>query len=151
MCFWHKAVVAAPKGWTEDEAWTQRYRALTLFPNGRKTKNDPMMYVRAHHGDKELSIEQYVAVAQERWKKRVPDSTIEPQPDLVRAGKPTLKVFLYKNPSVPEQAFELTAFMKDVDQANPKETYFFQAVLVSPSMSELEKAKAAFYDLLGRL
>jgi hypothetical protein len=34
MCWWHKAVVSPPKGWIEDTAWTQRYRAAVFFQNG---------------------------------------------------------------------------------------------------------------------
>jgi hypothetical protein len=41
--------------------------------------------------------------------------------------------------------------MKDVDDKNPNEHYFFQVVLSSPSMEELEKAKPAFYAVLGAL
>jgi hypothetical protein len=151
MCVWHMAVVSPPEGWAEDKEWTQRYRAFTIFRKGKKGKNDPLIYLRAHSGDKALSIEEYVSVAQERWKKRMTTSTIEPQPDLVRAGKPALKLYLYKNPSTPEQAFELTAFLKDVDDANPGETYFFQAVLVSPTLEGLEQARPAFLEMLGRL
>src|SRR5262249_19724291 len=81
LCYWHKVVVAGPKGWTEDEAWTMRYKAKVMFPNGDKSKSKPVMYVRAHHGEKDLGLDKYVAVAQERWKKRLPDSTIEALPD----------------------------------------------------------------------
>ena len=30
LCYWHKALVTAPKGWAEDEAWTKRLRAERL-------------------------------------------------------------------------------------------------------------------------
>ena len=150
-CFWHQAVVAIPKGWAADPAWTQRYRALTMFPNGNKGRDQPLIYLRAHSGDKDLDLEKYISVAQQRWQTNMPTSTIEPQADLVRPGKPTIKLFLYKNPTVPEQAFELTAFTKDVDAAHPEQTYFFQGVLVSPSMAQIQKAKPAFIELLGKL
>ena len=151
ICWWHKAVVEPPKGWAENETWTMRYKALVMFPDGRNDKTKPVMYVRTHSGDKTLALDEYIRVAQERWKGRIPDSSIEPLADLDRAGKPGFKVYLYRNPSQPEQAFELTAFMKDVDAAHPEQTYFFQVVLSSPSMDELEKAKPAFYELLGKL
>jgi hypothetical protein len=151
ICTWHKAVVAPPKGWAEDEAWTQRYKSVVMFPNGDKSRSKPVMYVRAHAGEKDLGIDTYISVAQERWKKKVTGSTIEPLPDVARAGKPTFKVFLYKNPSQPEQTFELTAFMKDTDNAHPEQPYFFQVVLSSPNKVQLDNAKAAFYDVLGRL
>ena len=151
MCWWHKAVVTPPKGWIEDEAWTQRYKSVVLFQNGDKSRSKPVMYVRAHSGDKDLDLQKYISVAQERWSKKVADSVIEPLADFERADKPGLKVFLYKNPSQPDQAFELTAFMKDVDAAHPQQTYFFQVVLSSPTLEALEAAKPAFYELLGNL
>jgi hypothetical protein len=151
ICFWHKAMVTPPRGWVEDDGWTERYQAMVLFENGDQSSDKPMMYLRAHGGDKQLALDTYVQVAQGRWKNQVPDTTIEPLADFERKDKPSFKVSLYKNPSVPEQAFELTAFTKDVDAAHPDQTYFFQAVLVSPSMEELERAKPAFYELLGKL
>lgn len=151
LCFWHRAVVTPPKGWVEDDAWTRRNQALVLFENGGKGANTPIMYLRAHSGDNELSLEDYIAVAQSRWKNGASGSSIEPLPDFARKNRPSFKVFLYKNPSVPDQAFEITAFTKDVDAANTQETYFFQAVLSSPSLEEIERTKSAFYELLSNL
>jgi hypothetical protein len=151
ICFWHKAVVSPPRGWVEDEAWTMRYRAAVLFENGDKSASKPVMYLRTHNGDGALSLEDYIRVAQERWLKGLPDSSIEPLADFERKGQPSFKVFLYKNPSQPDQAFELTAFMKGVDSAHPDETYFFQIVLSSPSMKELERTKPAFFELLAKI
>lgn len=151
MCPWHKAVFTPPEGWIEDETWTQRYKAAVLFPNGENDSTKPMMYVRAHHGSKDMAIDDYVNGTQQRWKANVSDTSIEPQDDFARKGKPAFKVFLYRNPSHPEQAFELTAFTKDVDNAHPNETYFFQVVLASPSLDEIEKARPAFFALLESL
>lgn len=150
LCFWHKAVVTPPKGWIEDEAWTMRYQTVVLFENGDKSTAKPVMYLRTHHGDAALSLEKYISTAQERWLKGLPDSTIEPLADFERKGQPSFKVFLYKNPSQADQAFELTAFMKGVDSAHPDQTYFFQIVLSSPSVRELERTKSAFYELLAK-
>lgn len=151
LCHWHKTVVAPPKGWIENEAWTQRYKAVVMFPKDGQSTSDPIMYVRAHSGDGATDIDGYIKVAQERWQKKLPDSTIEPLADLTRKGRPTFKVFLYRNPSQPDQAFELTAFTKDVSKDYPDQSFFFQVVLAAPSMAKLEKAKAAFYDVLGRI
>jgi len=151
MCWWHKAVFTPPPGWSEDLEWTNRYKSVVMFPNGNRSKSRPVMYVRAHAGDKDLALEHYIEVAQQRWKASVQDTTIAPLDDFAREGKPGFKVYLYKNPSHPEQAFELTAFMKDVDAAHPEQTYFFQVVLSSPSMKEVEKAKPAFFEVLNRL
>jgi hypothetical protein len=151
MCPWFKAVVPVPKGWAEDESWSSRYKALVMFPRGNKSKSVPLMYLRAHPGDPALALDQYVKVAQERWLTRLKDSTISRLDDVKREGKPAFMVYLYKNPSQPDQGFELTAFSKDVDTAEKPQTFFFQAVLSSPSMKELDKAKPAFYALINRL
>jgi len=151
ICFWHKAVVAPPPGWIEDEDWTSRYQAMVLFENGDQSSDKPMMYLRAHAREKGLVLDKYVSAAQEHWQKAHPDCSIKPLADFERKDKPGFKVYLYKNPSQPEQAYELTAFTKDTDNVHPDQTYFFQAVLVSPSMDELERAKPAFYELLAKL
>ncbi len=151
LCVWHKAVVTPPKGWIEDETWTQRYRRIAFFENGEQSSAKPVMYLRAHRGDKSLALEDYIKVAQKRWKEKLENSSIEALPDFERKGKPSFKVFLYNNPAVADQAFELTAFTKDADAEHPQETYFFQAVLSSPSKEELERTKAAFYELLSNL
>lgn len=151
LCVWHKAVVAPPKGWIEDEGWTARYQRLTLFENGDKSPDKPLIYLRAHRGDNALVLEDYIRVAQKRWRENAVKSSIEALPDFERKGKPAFKMYLYKNPAIPDQAFELTAFTKDVDAEHPQETYFFLAVLSSPSMEEVERAKPAFYELLSNL
>jgi hypothetical protein len=151
ICFWHKALVTPPKGWIEDEAWTMRYQAAVLFENGDKSSAKPVMYVRTHNGDGALSLEKYIAGAQESWLKRLPDSSIAPLPDFERKGQPPFKIFLYKNPSQSDQAFELTAFTKSADPEHPDQTYFFQIVLSSPSIEELERTKPAFYELLAKM
>ena len=152
ICAWFKTKATPPAGWAVDEDWTQRYEAVVMFHNGDTSEAAPMMYVRTHVvEDGSMSVEDYAHGAQDSWLAKVQDSTIEPQPDLNRDGKPPLKVFLYRNPSVPEQAFELTAFTKDRDPSHDNATYFQQAVLIAPSMGVLEKARPAFEDLLKRL
>ena len=149
LCFWLQAVVEPPRGWIEDKAWTRRYKAIMLFEHGDKSKKKPVMYLRTQKGDGAMSLEHYIRGAQERWKKTVPDNSIEQLEDFAQPGKPAFKVYLYKNPSRPHVAFELTAFTKDADAAHPEDIFFFQAVLSSPSMEELERTKPAFYELLA--
>lgn len=154
ICAWFKTKAPPPAGWAVDEDWTERYEAVVMFADGDKSDTAPMMYVRTHvvqPSDGATSIEDYARGAQESWLAKVQDSTIEPQPDLSREGKPPFKVFLYKNPSVPGQAFELTAFTKDQDPSHDNATYFQQVVLIAPSMDVLEQARPAFEDLLKRL
>ena len=151
ICFWLKPVVALPKGWVEDEEWSHRYHSLFLFENGDTSKDKPVIYIHAEGHLKEQTLEQFIELYQTGWKKSQKDRTIERLADFERKNKPTFKVFLYGNPSNPEQAFELTAFTEDVDTAHPGRTYFFEAVLIAPSKEELERTKAAFYELLANL
>jgi hypothetical protein len=151
MCPWFKSAVKPPKGWIENEEWSNQYQALFLFLHGNTDASKPVIYVRSHTGNAAQSIEDYIAVAQQRWKAEDASNVIEAQDDLTRPDKPAIKVYLYSNPAVPDQPYELTAFMKDVDPHYPGSTFFFQIVLSSPSMNALTKAELAFYDLLQRL
>lgn len=151
MCPWVKTKAEPPKGWVEDKEWTERYQSVFFFENGDHDLTKPVIYVRSHLGEAKLSLEDYVKDAQSKWKGAHKRTSIEPQADVARDGKPTFKVFLYKNPDVKEQAFELTAFTKDTDPSHGNATYFQQAVLVAPSKKAIDAARPAFEELLGRL
>jgi hypothetical protein len=150
ICVWPKAVVTPPKGWIEAD-WSDRYKQLVLFENGDRSTDKPLIYLRTVFSGKNETLGKYIEAVEKSWKQMSRDSAIERLADFERKNKPAFKVFLYRNPSNPEQAFELTAFTQDVDAANPKRTYNFQAVLVSPDKKELERTKAAFYELLANL
>lgn len=150
MGAWYKPVVEPPAGWTVDEQWTEQYERLVLFENGDKSKDKPFMYVRAHVTD-DMSLDDYVKGAQDRWLEKLETSVIEPEPAIERPGKPAVKMYLYKNPSQPEQAFEYTAFIKDTDSKNPKAVVFLQVVMAAGTMESLQKARPAFLELLSKL
>jgi hypothetical protein len=59
------------------------------------------------------------------------NSVIEPLADFERAGRAELKVFLQEPPG--RAGVRADRFMKDVDEAHPQQTYFFQVVLASPN------------------
>jgi hypothetical protein len=140
-----------PKGWIEDESWTKKYRAKVMFEGGDHSRTKPIMYVRTHFGEKTLSLENYISVAQRDWKSDAPGTEIEPQADFVRNAKPAFKVYIYKNPTVADQQFELTAFTKDTDPSHGNATYFQQVVLSATTREELEHSRPAFEELLGKL
>ena len=150
MKTWYKSRVRLPKNWIENQEWTERYERLVLFENGDMNSTKPVMYVRVHPSD-DIALDVYIRTAQSRWKARLPDSRIAPQADVVRTGRPLIKVFLYENPSRPDQAFELTAFMKDRPAKPGTGPLFYQIVLAAPSVRELMRARPAFMELLGNL
>lgn len=151
MCPWFESKLEPPQGWEKADDWTRRYKAVFMFPGGDQSKDVPVMYVRAHQGEPALSLEEYIKGAQDKWKEKVGGAEITPLDDLEREGKPTLKVFFYRNPASEDQGYELTAFMKDTSPDYKDATFFFQIVLSSPSQAELDKAKAAFYEVLKGL
>ena len=151
VCPWFKAKVVPPKGWVEDEAWTKHYKAVFLFRTGERGTDAPVMYVRSHPGDKALGLDAYIKNAQDKWKYVSAGSSIEARADVAVAGHPAFKVFLYKNPAVADQAFELTAFKKDTDPAHENQTYFQQVVLIAPTLDAIEAAQPAFEALLAKL
>lgn len=151
LCPWYEAQVMPPQGWVTDKEWTGRYKAVMMFPGGRKDKSTSLMYVRAHQGEPALTLEDYIKGAQQKWSQRNKDSKIEKVDDLAREGKPTISVYYYRNPSVADQGYELTAFMKDTSPDYKDATFFFQIVLSAPSKKELDKARPAFFELLKGL
>jgi hypothetical protein len=149
-------VVMPPKGWIEAEDWSYRYKSLVLFENGDRSADKPMMYLQVEPAWKDETLEKFIENVEKKWKSGNRDSTIVRLADFERKNKPSFKVFLYRNPSNPEQAFELTAFTQDVDAArldarHPERIYDIQGVLVSPDKEGLERTKAAFYELLANL
>ncbi|MGE3247780.1 MAG: hypothetical protein AB7F96_09525 [Beijerinckiaceae bacterium] len=147
---WYKSSVKLPKGWVENTAWSQRYERVVLFENGDNSSAKPFMYVRVHPGP-EIALETYIRTAQQRWLARLKDTTIEQLPDVANAGASPIKLYLYRNPSAPSQAFELTAFMKDAAGRHGGKPMFFQIVLAAPTQSELDRARPALMELLRNL
>ncbi len=108
------------------------------------------MDVRAHLAEA-MPLATYIKVAQERWLAKLKDSTIEPLADVPRPGTEPIKVFLYKNPSQADQAYELTAFIKDRDSKKPESIVFLQVVLAAPTQDVLDAARPAFFEMLSNL
>src|SRR5271166_213582 len=105
ICFWLKPVVVPPKGWIEDEDWSFRYQALFLFENGDHGTDKPVMYLHTRGPRKGETLEQFIEEHQTDWRESQKNRTIEKLADFERKNKPSFKVFLYRNPGNPEQAF----------------------------------------------
>ena len=96
ICFWGKPAVTPPKGWIEDEDWSNRYHALFLFENGDNSTDKPVMYIHAEAPRKGDTLEQFIEAGQKDWKARQKDRSIEKLADFERKNKPSFKVFLYR-------------------------------------------------------
>jgi hypothetical protein len=151
MCPWFEAVVTPPKGWVISKNETHINRVTLMFPGAKVDYSGAVMYVKTSFDGDNQPLADFIATAQKRWKASHADFTAEKQADVKRGGKPDGTVFLYKNPSMPQQAFELTAFVKDVDPAHKDQNFVFQVVLTAPSMQGIDANKAAFYEMLRGL
>lgn len=150
-CPWFQAVVAPPTGWSIDEEDSSAGHVTMLTRDGHVTPKDAIMYILTGYDWHKQSLDEYVKASQEGWHGKVKNATVERLDDLKRDGKPTFQVYLYRNPANPKQAFELTAFTKDMDPANKDQSFFFQVVLTASSMEAITVGRPAFYDVLGKL
>jgi hypothetical protein len=124
MCPWFEAVVTPPKGWTASKNETHINRVALMFPGAKVDYSGAVMYVKTTFDGDNQPLAGFIAAAQSRWKASHADFTAEKLADFKRAGKPDCTVYLYKNPSMPQQAFELTAFVKDADPAQKDQNCF---------------------------
>ncbi len=150
-CPWFEAAVTPPKGWTISKNETHINRVALMFPGAKVDYSGAVMYVKTTFDGDNQALADFIATAQKRWKASHADFTAEKLADFKRDGKPDCTVYLYKNPSMPQQAFELTAFVKDTDPAHKDQNFVFQAVMTAPAMKMIEENKAAFYELLRGL
>lgn len=151
MCPWFQAIVDAPKGWGLDKDESLRHRVAIYFPEGPDDPAKGVMYIKAAREWEKQPLDGFIAGAQEEWLKVNPTSKVERLEDVRRDGKPAIQLYLYRNPSQPRQAFELTAFVKISDNSYQEANYFLQAVLSAPSMQAIDAARPAFMELLQRL
>jgi hypothetical protein len=146
LCPWFEATVVAPKGWRLDKAQTSTNRIAIFTPTQAIEKS--LIYIKTTYDPAGQSLTDFVDTAQKRWLATDSLAGIEQLAEMKREGKPPILLYLYTNPSRPRQAFELTAFVKDMDPAQRDQYFFFQAVLLAPTKEAVEAAKSAFLELL---
>lgn len=151
LCPWFLAVVKVPKGWRLLKEESKESKVQMLLPKGEPNPEQPLIYIKARHDPDNQDVEDFATRSQKLWLEKLPDSTVERLADFEREAKPKFLVYMYRNPSQPSQAFELTAFTRDSDSEHPEEHYVFQAVLTASSMQAVEEAKAAFFEVLQSL
>ena len=144
VCSWREAVVMPPKGWIEDEGWTRHYQALVLFENGDKSVKKPVMFLRAHNGDGELTLEEYIGVTQDRLKKRAGDTSIEPLPDFKRAGQAGLQGVPVQDALGPGPGIRAHSFREEHRRCGFTGILFFPGCAFIPKHGGDGKSQARF-------
>jgi hypothetical protein len=151
LCPWFKAVVAPPPSWTEDKEFGSSHFITALFPDKAELGPDePLIYAQASlHRDRQ-TLEQNIAQNQGIWRQKEPRANITPLPDVARgAGKAPFKVFLYENPTHPQQAFETIAFTleKEPDGSH----YIITIVDTASNRKAIDASHDAFLAVLRQL
>jgi hypothetical protein len=148
LCPFYRLVLTPPKDWVVEETASKQYNMQMLVPRGRTFGNAPaVIYVKVSLRDKDQSLEEFVRVSQERWRRSVPDTKIDKQPDIERAnGQPAYLSFRYENPSRSQQAFEAVSFAHDKDSDGNEFT--LMVVVTGSKKDAIDKAIAPYQAFL---
>jgi hypothetical protein len=115
LCPWFQARVAPPKGWVEDKDAGAKHFVEMFLPDKKDVgESDPLIYVQTSYHRDQQTLAENVKMNQDLWRKSEPKVRVTALPSVPRgAGKEPFQVFLYENPSHPEQAFEKMAYGLD--------------------------------------
>lgn len=149
LCPWWQVKLAPPQGWRVDEEFGKAHKttALALMDNA---KDDPVIYVASSLDRAKDTVDARVARSEEQWRKRFPDAKIERLEDVPRAsGEAPFRIYRYRNPSHAKQSLEYLAWAEHTDAKGNR--FFFLAGLTNGGEQVIERAKAAFYEVLKNL
>jgi hypothetical protein len=148
LCPFYRLALTPPKDWVVEEAASKQYNMQMLVPRGLTFGNAPaVIYVKVSLRDKDQSLDEFVRVSQERWRRSVRDTKIDKQPDIERAnGQPAYLSFRYVNPSRPQQAFEAVSFAHDKDSDGNEFT--LMVVVTGSKKDAIDKAMTPYQAFL---
>jgi hypothetical protein len=148
LCPYYRLVLTPPENWIVEETATKQYNMQMLVPRGRNFGNAPaVIYVKISVRDKDQSLQEFVRVSQERWRRSVPDTKIDKQPEIERAnGQPAYLSFRYENPSLAQQAFEAVSFAHDKDSDGNEFT--LMVVVTGNKKDAIDRAMASYQAFL---
>jgi hypothetical protein len=148
LCPYYRLVLTPPENWIVEETATKQYNMQMLVPRGRNFGNAPaVIYVKISVRDKDQSLQEFVRVSQERWRRSVPDTRIDKQPEIVRTnGQPAYLSFRYENPSLAQQAFEAVSFAHDKDSDGNEFT--LMVVVTGNKKDAIDGAMASYQAFL---
>ena len=151
LCAWLRADIAPPKGWVEDKGDGESHFVTMLVPDKPELgAADPLIYVQTSLNTKAQTLDENIQANQDIWRKSEPNVKITALGTVARAGgKEPFKVFLYENPSRPQQAVEKIAFAFD-RQANG-ELYTFIVVDTAASRKAIDDSNDAYQAVLAGL
>jgi len=150
MCPEFRSDYRPPAGWIEDKDASRQYHVSVYVPRGKNFRSaDALVYVRVSHNSEKAKLPDWIRVSQERWKKSVADTTIEPLASVKRvSGKPDFVLYRYRNPSRPEQEHEMVAFGEDSDADG--NAYVIMIALTAMKRKALDRAETAFRGALAK-
>jgi hypothetical protein len=151
LCAWYLSTVTPPKGWVLDSDSGERNQVTILLPDKDDLDfNDPMIYVQTSLEPGPDTLDAIIAVNQAQWRKREPKVSITPAGTVPRAsGAEAFKLFLYRNPDKPKQAFETVAYGFAI-QPNG-ERYFLTVVDTAASKAAIDRSNDDFLAVLKGL
>ncbi len=151
LCAWFQSTAAPPKGWVEDkDAGAQNHLTILLPDKDDVDFNDPMIYVQTSYEPGTATLEAIIAVNQAQWRSEEPKGSIAPIGTAPRAGgEAPFKLFLYRNPDKPKQAFEAIAY--GFTTTPNGERYFLTVVDTAANQAAIDKSSDDFHAVLRGL
>jgi hypothetical protein len=151
LCPWFQARVAPPKGWIEDKDEGAKHFVAMFLPDKTDVgENDPMIYVQTSYHRDQQTLAENVKMNQDLWRKSEPKARITALAPAPRgAGKEPFQVFLYENPSRPEQAFEKMAY--GLEPLPDGGHYILTVADTASTRKAIDDSSEAFQAILGGL
>jgi hypothetical protein len=151
LCAWFQSTVTPPAGWIEDKEAGEQNRVTMLTPDKPElSESDPLIYVQTSLLPGAETLDAVIASNQALWRKKEPKGSITPAGAAPRAdGKEPFKLFLYENPSRPQQAFETIGYA--FETLPNGERHFLTVVDTASNKAAIEASREAFLAVMKGL
>jgi len=151
LCAWYQSTVKAPKGWVEDKTLGEQHLVTMFTPDKPELgPADPLIYVQTSPHLGPQTLDENIKKNQDLWRKSEPQARITPMGTVARGGgKEPFQVFLYENPTRPQQAFEKIAFA--LEKQPEGGVYILTVVDTASTRRAIDESNDAFLAVLGGL
>jgi hypothetical protein len=149
LCPSFRLIMTPPDGWVLDAEATKKNNVQMMVPKGETFANaEPVMYVQVfYHRDKQQTLDDFARVSNERWLAASAKSKITALPAVARGnGKPGFLRYLYENPAMAQQAYEIGAFGIDGDKDGNE--FVLDVVMSGSSKKALDRAEKDYVAFL---